>query len=152
MSQKGLTFMVLLFWTLLGGAVFCLGCYWAVLGHQATSWAEVSGTLINVKVHTGRVKGAAASGVSVVYTYDYKGKQYEGRRVAFGGSGNQLSAGYAPGTQVSVWVDPQMPSRSVLLPGVMSGSKVFIVLGCLILLFSLIMVRPVLRYKPLPPG
>lgn len=116
----------------LGSGLLLLGCYWAVLGKRATSWERVQGTVLAMKEIHGRIKGQSSSGLSVTYAYEYHGKSYEGNRLGFGVSGSdqlqriQYGSGHG---NVLVWVDPEKPNRSVLVPGVMSGAKVFITLG-----------------------
>ncbi len=63
-------------------------------------------------------------GFSVTYRYKIGTKEYLGRALNAGGylptraTVAQLLAGYQRGQEVTVWYDPNNPSRAVLEPGV----------------------------------
>ena len=150
-NEKSRTIIFALPFFLLGSALFCLGCYWAILGKHATSWEQVPGTVIGMKESSSRIKGHSVSRVTVTYAYEFRGKSYEGDRLGFGGSGSdelpkiQYGSG---GREVLVWVDPEKPDRSVLVAGVMSGAIVFITLGSLVLGFMVFVLLSFRRNIP----
>lgn len=132
MKENTLTTLASLPFLLLGSGLLFLGSYWAVLGKRATTWERVEGTLLAMKETHGSIKGRSVSGLSVTYAYEYHSKSYEGNRVGFGVSGSDKLQRIQYGSEhgsVLVWVNPEEPNQSVLVPGVMSGALVFITLG-----------------------
>ena len=145
--------LCLLPFLVIGNAFLSVGSYWAVLGHRAASWERGYGSLISLEEINSHIKGQSVSGFSVTYAYEYHGKKYEGNRVCFGGSGlDQFSSiqYVSGGRELIVWIDPEKPDRSVLVPGVMYGAKVWITLGGLVDGFIIFMIPSMFRRK-VPP-
>ncbi|MEM8740256.1 MAG: DUF3592 domain-containing protein [Pseudomonadota bacterium] len=115
--------------------VFGLGITWIGLSIAQTAWAardwvQVEGTILAPEV-VERFASADAGGtmwyVAIQYGYRFEGREWEGRLVRYGG-GDQASKmfsspdaaaqaaarEFAPGMAVTVYVDPDDPSRAVL--------------------------------------
>jgi hypothetical protein len=83
----------------------------------------------------------------VTYEYSVKNLQYENETIKFGENSYgdrqpaaDIVARYPVGKQVSVSYDPAAPDKSVLEPGITSGSYIVIGMGVLFLVISLMMV------------
>jgi hypothetical protein len=95
------------------------------LGLRSSSWGPVMGTIEAAPLASVMVMKHAAYGLNLQYHYSFRGKTYTGRSMSFAApfgaslrSATIASSRYAHGQEVTVYVNPENPSQSVLEPGV----------------------------------
>jgi hypothetical protein len=87
----------------------------------ARSWTEVACTVVSSRVRTHEGDDGDTYSVDILYEYRWQGRPYRSSRYRFLGGSSSGAAGkrevvarYPAGSRRSCWVDPDVPSRSVL--------------------------------------
>lgn len=152
-STAGLLIFAGLGWLGLMLLIVYSGALW--LGWRSEQWVKVAGTVLESRlVETRQVRSTnPAYRAQVVYRYQADGREQRGMRVNFAGSSTVDRAGveedlrtrYAPGTVVTVFVDPADGAQSVLEPGVPPKAAVFVGLGVALLVIASWQVRALLK-------
>jgi hypothetical protein len=93
-------------------------------------WTRVSGRIISVQKEIRQRNGKPVCMPIVSYDYSFEGAQYQSDRLTFLGTSGALGGAgfewqvdrrlkrFAPNSSVDVFVNPNLPSEAVLLPGV----------------------------------
>lgn len=104
------------------------------------SWQPVEATLVSAALTEQRGRKSTTFNVTADYRYSVAGREYEARRVAIGGSGDnvgdfqellgrRLEAAWREGRPVQAWTNPSRPSEAVLdrslRPGLLALKTVF---------------------------
>ena len=91
---------------------------------NAKSWPSTQGRVVVSEVKVGCGRGGNQHYPDVRYTYNYGGRSREGRSVAvetdlcgWAATAKEIVAKYPVGHLVTVYVDPNYPSRSALVVG-----------------------------------
>lgn len=144
------------FWTIL----FCTTLSLVLLGYpllslrrarRAAAWPTVPVTLLEAALVPQPGRGSSGWGIGVRYTYEVDGRQYEGRRLAFG---------YVPGSErasaeaivqrlksapsLRVRVDPRRHSRSTLSVGVPQSTWFVLAMGVTVAFFFAVLIGAML--------
>lgn len=133
----GLVFLVI-------GVIFLLvGLIAAKRAKAAQSWPSLPGTVVRSEVvrHDSTDEDGMSSTTYepvVEYEYAVMGQPFTGKRIAFGANrfaykqAAEIAARYPAGGRVNVYYNPDKPKDAVL-ETVASGSKLFIILGAVLL-------------------
>ena len=99
-----------------GGLAISHACFreWS-LAQASTRWPSVHGTIIVAKEHKNRMDQS----LEVLYAYSYASVDYTNKNIVFGFDPIDLSSAGNPsrGSSVMVYLDPDRPENSVLVPG-----------------------------------
>lgn len=131
---------------LVGGGLTYWG--WTILENAkaSASWPTAQGEVIKSEV-TRNTDGEGHTSYSpeVTYTYFADNQSRKSYTIKFGENsyGNkrtadEIAAKYPIGKSVTVFYDPQNPEKSVLEPGVSSGSYIVLGIGVLFVVISLL--------------
>lgn len=122
----------------IGGIIFGVFCLWllrhAILNLRkadtSSGWPKVSGKMIKVELWGNRnIDGESkpVEKLNVEYEYEVDGKHFSGTNVAFYTlvypETVEFANNHPEGSQVSVFYQPEDPSKSVLLQGAKGGNK-----------------------------
>ena len=139
----------------LGGLFGLIGALLLIVGivnqrkaQTSQGWPTVPGRITSSKLVTHMDSDDDGSSSimyepAVDYVYVIAGQQYIGRRVSFGANrfdqrhAEQILQRYVQGATVNVYYDPNNPSEAVLETK-SSGSKVFIIVGAIFLVITLV--------------
>lgn len=149
--MKGVAWLFLV----LGGMFFMIGMWLVITASISASWPKVTGEIVDVKVIASIRSGSSPLnryveyGVEVDYEYDWQGQTHKNNLFSYG-SGTTVKGGfnakaearawlsnseYQTGTEVTVFVNVDDVSQSVLSPGLNWSTFVPMVLsllfGCL---------------------
>lgn len=111
----------------IGGVVYSL--YAILLTQAAKSWLPVPGTITSHSIDVERDSdGDYMYEAKVCYTYEYRGRSYKGKRIAFGFSSwnvksfvqNAYIDSVARVPSVTIHVNPKNPKISTILCGIRS--------------------------------
>jgi hypothetical protein len=112
-------------------------------GRQALSWPTVVGRLLECRLHENPDGDSTTWEVKVRYSYAVAGREFEGKRVAFGysGSGNQkeekeICEKLQSGSRVMVHYQPSDPRDSVLAAGFNRSTFMILAFAVTSLLFT----------------
>ena len=146
-------------WVLIGGAVLCTVLFLreavaVAQAVQASSWSEVTGTVIESRAVMGCGKGSSYYPF-VRYKYVFNSQDFEGRRISFGNfscgserSAQDTASVYPPGHSVHVWVRPSLPSEATLMVGTVPSESWFgLALMLVLTVGSYLMGRSLLRQE-----
>ncbi|WP_185962638.1 DUF3592 domain-containing protein [Thalassomonas sp. M1454] len=117
-----------------------------ILSFRAFFWDKVGGKIIKSEIHTYLDDGEMYE-PQVEYEYKYNDEVYSNDRISFGsgGSNNIKSSAeyfvdrYCLGWDVTVYVNPKKPNKSILEPGVRLNHLAFLA----ILLFAIYLWVPI---------
>jgi hypothetical protein len=116
---------------------------WNILQNAKASstWPKVQGVVTQSAVGTSAIAMEAILPAEVTYEYSVKNLQHTSETIKFGENSYgdrqpaaDIVARYPIGKKVNVSYDPASPDKSVLEPGVTSGSYIVIGIGVLFLL------------------
>lgn len=140
----GFTFLGLLF-LVIGGFEFQQGL-------KTNDWPAAAGRLIASEV-TDYPGTDYEYTVSVRYSYEIDGREFEGDRLRFGNETHNSWALakdeqllYPPGKEVQVYYDPKTPNRSVLIKGI-GLSWMMMALGLMALVIGLVVMFHMARAR-----
>jgi hypothetical protein len=146
-SRRG-AFIVGVIFLLVGSGLSWWG--WNILQNAkaSSSWPKVQGVVTQSAVRHKRDSDGGDSYLPEVnYEYSVKNQQHENETIKFGENSYgdrqpaaDIVARYPIGKKISVSYDPASPHKSVLEPGVTSGSYIVIGIGVLFFFISLMMV------------
>lgn len=141
----GLTFFIFL---LVGSGLSWWG--WNILqdAKASASWPKAQSVITESRVrHSRDSDGGNSYQPKISYEYSVKNLNYKNQTIKFGensysnhSDAEYYVSRYPIGQRVSVFYDPKRPDKSVLEPGVTSGSYIVIGIGALFVAISLIMV------------
>lgn len=134
---------------LVGLGLFIWGMRGQRGGNESKSWPIAMGRVVMSQVESRRSR-SGQSGYStnfypqIVYEYDIGGQRFQSNQINRGVSigygmvsmAQRKTLQYPPGSHVQVFYNPANPSESVLETGASGGSKILMVIGLMIFLFS----------------
>jgi hypothetical protein len=120
---------------LLVAALLVLFTYFGQAALDAREWPSVRGRMLRAEVKVGCGRGGNQYYPDVLYSYQFKGERYEGRDVAldtdncgWASNARDVVARYPAGETVTVYVNPNRPSRSALVAGELQSTTSSLVL------------------------
>ena len=130
---------------IIGGLVFIVfGIVQLIEARVSLSWATCEGIVTHSEVKKSSGRRGSAYSANIRYDYVVDGKQYTGNRYRFVpiNTSNSRPAQktvdeYPIGFVVKVYYSPNMPEKSVLVPGPTWGVYFLIALGMIVALISL---------------
>ncbi|MHC4082207.1 MAG: DUF3592 domain-containing protein [Planctomycetota bacterium] len=132
MSKQKTTIWAILFLAV-GIAITAFGVYRLRIARASGQWPTVTATIVSSDVET-RHRSGDATGMRtergfeylprIVYEYSANGARHRADRITFDDlrfdshlAAKTIADQYAPGTEVTVYYDPERPERAVLEPG-----------------------------------
>jgi hypothetical protein len=119
---------------LLVAAFLGLFTYFGQAAMDAREWPSVQGRVLLSEVKVGCGRGGNQYYPDVLYSYQFKGRRYEGRAVAldtdncgWASNAEDVVARYPVGETVTVYVDPSRPSHSALAVGELQSTTTSLV-------------------------
>jgi hypothetical protein len=113
---------------------------------ESSGWPTSPGVVLSSSVDSHRSDDSTTYQAEVLYEYEVSGEKYSSNRIGYGdistGSpapAQDLVNQYPSGESVTVYVDPEDPSQSVLQPGVRGGTYFLPGMGLLFTLIGLIL-------------
>jgi hypothetical protein len=123
LHAMGSTIFISIFF-LVGFAVLGHGVHSFFRGQQSLSWPTVEGRLLECRLQENADSDGSNWEVKVRYSYAVAGREFEGKRVAFGYGGDSTHEEHQviyeklqSGSRVMVHYNPSNPSDSVLAAG-----------------------------------
>lgn len=94
-------------------------CYHIYMNHRARSWRRTTARVVSIHASVENVP--IGRDATMMYEYRVAGELYRGTRLAFLSSGSigdseLIQSTYKKGDVISVYVNPEQPSQSVVLP------------------------------------
>ncbi len=128
---------------LIGFGLLGYGVHSFYRGRQALSWPAVEGRLWECRLQENRHSEGNTWEVKVRYSYSVAGREFDGKRVAFGYSGSSTHGEHQgiceklqSGSRVMVHYQPSDPSDSVLAAGFNRSTFVILAFAVTWLLFT----------------
>lgn len=114
---------------------------------STASWRAVNGKIEDVRVTSQRRRRQTDYSVEISYSYSVDGRSHRGDRYSVAGNpgaGEQeraelIARGFRKGDSITVYVDPEDPSRAVLARGGTKKAWMTIGFGALLLVVGLVM-------------
>jgi len=130
---------------LIGGGLTAWG--WTILQNARASatWPTAEGVITASEVTRSSSEDGVSYRPEVAYDYQAGDQFHTSYTIKFGensyssrGRAEAIAATYPVGQQVTVYYDPEQPSRSVLEPGVSGGSYIVLGVGLFFIVLTLI--------------
>ena len=140
-----------------GSLVFIDGLPNIYKAHQSSSWSSTNGYVTESKIYKKRSSSSKKNKfkytISLAYTYEANGKQFNAHQIFFGETKSTSSKArshaviekYPTDSDITVYYDPQEPSQAVLEPGIQSVTYlplglglIFLLVGCFLPLLDIL--------------
>ncbi len=144
MKRAGMGFIIFIsIFFLVGLGLLGYGLYSFYRGRQALSWPTAEGQLLECRLQENPDSDGTTWEVKVRYSYSVAGREFEGKRVAFGYSGSSTHEEHQgiydklhQASRVLVRYESGNPSNSVLAAGFNRSTFVLLVFAATWLLFT----------------
>jgi hypothetical protein len=144
MKRHGMGFTIFIsIFFLVGFGLLGFGVHSFYRGRQALSWPAVECRLLECRVQENPDSESTTWEVKVRYSYSVAGREFEGKRVAFGYSGSSIREEHQgiyeklqSGSRVMVRYQPGNPNDSVLAAGFNRSTFVMLAFAVTWLLFT----------------
>lgn len=140
------TLAIMAVFLLIGAGLTVWG--WSILQNARTSmtWPTAEGVITESEVTKSEdAEGGDSYKPEIAYQYTVENQRHESYTIKYGensygsrGRAQTVADTYPVGRQVIVYYDPEQPGRSVLEPGVSSGSYIVLGVGLFFILLTLI--------------